>query len=103
MEALASGAPVVAYAAGALADIVDHGRTGFIARHLDELGHAMLRAAELHPEECRAAAEQRFSARRMTGQYLALYEELSGAGRRAPRLAVQELRGAAARPAGGGA
>ncbi|HYR19631.1 MAG TPA: glycosyltransferase family 4 protein [Myxococcales bacterium] len=121
MEALASGAPVVAYAAGALADIVEHGRTGFIARHVDELGEAMLRAAELRPEECRAAAERRFSARRMTDQYLALYEELSPIGQRALPLAVQEPRGveelardrpcyalrvrspAAAGPAGGGA
>jgi glycosyltransferase involved in cell wall biosynthesis len=106
MEALASGAPVVTYGAGALADIVDHGRTGFIARHVDELGEAMLRAVELRPAECRAAAEQRFSARRMTGQYLALYEELSGPGPRAPSLTLREPRvssRAAARPAGGGA
>ncbi len=111
MEALASGAPVVAYSAGALADIVDHGRTGFIARDVDELGQAMLRAGELRPEDCRAAAERRFSARRMTDEYLALYEELSPVGRREPPLAIQDppcyaLRvrsPAAARPAGGGA
>jgi CelD/BcsL family acetyltransferase involved in cellulose biosynthesis/glycosyltransferase involved in cell wall biosynthesis len=96
MEALASGTPVVAYPAGALAQIVDHGRTGFIVRHVDELGEAMLRAAELRPEDCRAAAEGRFSEKRMTDRYLALYGDLAPARRREARLAIEELRGAEA-------
>ena len=77
MEALASGAPVLAYAAGALEDIVEHGHTGFIARSVDELSRALLRVGELRPEHCRASAERRFSARRMTAEYLELYEELA--------------------------
>jgi CelD/BcsL family acetyltransferase involved in cellulose biosynthesis len=93
MEALASGAPVVAYAAGALAEIVEHGRTGFIARHVDELGEAMVRAGELRAADCRAAAERRFSSARMTREYLALYEEVARPRRRAAPLRVDGLRG----------
>ncbi len=93
MEALASGAPVLAYPAGALEEIVEHGRTGFIARHVDELGEAMLRASELRPEDCRAAAECRFSDRRMTDRYLALYADLLPRRRREPPLQIEERRG----------
>jgi CelD/BcsL family acetyltransferase involved in cellulose biosynthesis/glycosyltransferase involved in cell wall biosynthesis len=94
MEALASGAPVLAYAAGALSDIVEHGRTGFIARSVDELGQLMLRAGELRPEECRASAERRFSARRMTTEYLELYAELAARPRTRTPFTVETLYGA---------
>ena len=92
MEALASGAPVLAYAAGALEDIVEHGHTGFIARSVDELSRALLRVGELRPEHCRASAERRFSARRMTAEYLELYEELARPQVSAQARASSELR-----------
>ena len=96
MEALASGAPILAYAAGALSDIVEHGRTGFIARSVDELGQLMLRAGDLRPKDCRAAAERRFSARRMTAEYLGLYEELAARPRRRTAFTIEALHGAEA-------
>jgi glycosyltransferase involved in cell wall biosynthesis len=79
MEALASGRPVIAFRAGALPEIIEHGRTGFIVADVDEMARAIGWASELSPEACRRAAELRFDGRAMCGSYLALYAELTGA------------------------
>ncbi|HET6568093.1 MAG TPA: glycosyltransferase, partial [Rhodothermales bacterium] len=77
MEALACGTPVVAFPSGALPDIVEHGKTGFIVRDVDEMAGAIHAAAELDPEACRAAARARFSLARMIGQYFDVYRKLA--------------------------
>ena len=76
LEALASGTPVVAWRAGALPDIVEHGRTGFIVDSEAELADALAAAAELDGVRCRRAAELRFSSARMVDQYVTLYRRL---------------------------
>jgi len=88
LEALASGTPVVAWRAGALPEIVDHGRTGFVVDSQAELSEALLAAAELDGAACRRAAELRFCAGRMSDSYLALYDALSGF----PQLAHDYIR-----------
>jgi len=80
MEALACGTPVIAFAAGALAEIVEHGRTGFLVRDVDEMAAAIGDADKLDPSVCRAVAQERFSSERMTDQYLDLYSELARKG-----------------------
>lgn len=87
MEALASGTPVIAYPSGALANIVEHGTTGFLVDDADGMARAIACAADISPEQCRHAAESQFSAAKMTRSYLALYErtiEESNARRSAP-------------------
>jgi glycosyltransferase involved in cell wall biosynthesis len=83
MEALASGTPVVAFRAGALPEIVEHGRTGFLVGDVGEMAAAIARVGELSGAVCRAAAEGRFDARAMCDAYLSLYEELTVARARA--------------------
>lgn len=78
MEALACGTPVVAFRRGALPEIIDHGRTGYLVDSVSEMCDAILAARQLRPSDCREAAETRFSAHRMTARYLSLYEELAG-------------------------
>ncbi len=84
-EALASGTPAVAFARGALLDIVEHGRTGFLVDNAAEMAVAMARAGELNPEECRETARVRLSQERMISQYFAVYERLAGTHRRLRR------------------
>jgi glycosyltransferase involved in cell wall biosynthesis len=76
MEALASGTPVVAFRSGALSEIVDHGRTGFIVDNEQEMADAISAAATIDPALCRATAEARFSVQRMAEEYFALYHRL---------------------------
>jgi glycosyltransferase involved in cell wall biosynthesis len=73
MEALASGIPVIAFRVGALREIVETGRTGFLVESVDEMANAIHQAESLSPELCRRQAAQRFSSERMVSQYLELY------------------------------
>jgi glycosyltransferase involved in cell wall biosynthesis len=91
MEALAAGTPVVAHRVGALPEIVEPGRTGWLVDDVDGLARAFLDTDHLQSEQCRAAARTRFDAERMVGEYLSLYRALT---REAPSLA------AAAAPSG---
>lgn len=75
-EALACGTPVVALRHGAAPEIVDEGVTGFLRDDEDGLVEALGRVGELDRAACRAAAEQRFSQRRMATDHAALYERL---------------------------
>ncbi|TGD95032.1 glycosyltransferase [Methylobacterium nonmethylotrophicum] len=76
MEAMACGTPVVAYPSGALPEIVEPGRTGFLVQDEAGLAEAVARAGALDPEDCRQAARGRFSDARMAGAYLARYREI---------------------------
>ena len=78
MEALACGTPVVAYPSGALAGIVEHGRTGFLVRSEAEMAHAIGEAGSIDPEACRQAARDRFSQAGMIAAYLERYRQLAG-------------------------
>jgi glycosyltransferase involved in cell wall biosynthesis len=77
MEALASGTPVVAWRSGALPDLIDDGRTGFLVDSEADLAAAIVAASRLDGEVCRREAERRFSARRMAEEYLELYRRLA--------------------------
>jgi glycosyltransferase involved in cell wall biosynthesis len=79
MEAMACGTPVIAFPSGALPEIVEHGRTGFIVNDAHEMADAIRQVDEIDPEECRATARKRFSARRMINEYLSWYKRLASA------------------------
>ena len=64
--------------AGALPEIVEHGRTGFLVANVEEMAQAMTEVGRLDAESCREAARRRFSADTMVARYLALYHELLG-------------------------
>lgn len=86
MEALACGTPVVAFRRGALPEVIDEGVTGFLVDSTDEMARALLEVERLRPEDCRRAAVARFSAQRMTRDYLSLYQHVAGRAHR-PRQA----------------
>jgi glycosyltransferase involved in cell wall biosynthesis len=73
MEALAVGTPVIAYRSGALPDIIEDGVTGFLVDNVEQMADAIRRVDQIRPEDCRAAAEKRFSRERMVHDYFNLY------------------------------
>jgi glycosyltransferase involved in cell wall biosynthesis len=77
MEALACGTPVVAFPAGALADIVENGRTGFIVNNTREMAEALQECARLDPELCRQTAARRFGLKPMLQKYFELYARVA--------------------------
>ncbi|HEX5430370.1 MAG TPA: glycosyltransferase family 4 protein [Bryobacteraceae bacterium] len=76
MEALASGTPVIAFPSGALAEIVGHGRTGYLVSNTAEMAQAISASGAIDPRACRRAAEVRFSAAAMFEGYIALYRRI---------------------------
>jgi CelD/BcsL family acetyltransferase involved in cellulose biosynthesis/glycosyltransferase involved in cell wall biosynthesis len=76
MESLACGTPVVAFPSGALAEIVEPGKTGFLVQNKEQMAEAMHEVGRLSSEDCRHAARKRFSADRMVKHYLNAYDRL---------------------------
>jgi len=78
MEAMACGTPVIAFPSGALAHIVEHGRTGFLVDDGDQMVDAIKSIGELNPEVCRRTAREHFSSHKMIGRYFKVYSEILG-------------------------
>jgi len=79
IEAMACGAPVIAWPCGAVPEVVEDGVTGFLVDSIEAAAAAVGRAASLPRRRIRQRFEQRFLARRMALDYLALYGALSRA------------------------
>jgi glycosyltransferase involved in cell wall biosynthesis len=77
VEAMLCGTPVAAMRLGAVPEIVDEGATGYTATKEDELLDACARCFALDRAPIRKKAEQRFSAERMTRDYLRVYETVA--------------------------
>lgn len=72
-EALAAATPVLAFPNGAAPEIIDHGRTGYLCRDEEEMISAVDHVHEIERQQCRAAAQRRFSLTRMAADYDRLY------------------------------
>jgi glycosyltransferase involved in cell wall biosynthesis len=86
IEALASGTPVVAFRRGAAPEIVEHGINGYLCDHEVEMTEALGRLGALDRQTCRRSFMQRFTAARMVGRHLSLYEDLVRARDLAPGM-----------------
>jgi glycosyltransferase involved in cell wall biosynthesis len=76
IEALACGTPVIAYPCGSVPEIIEDGINGFLAQNREEAVAAVTRIPTLSRNRCRQRFEERFTARRMAEDYLALYDRL---------------------------
>jgi glycosyltransferase involved in cell wall biosynthesis len=74
IEALACGTPVVAFRGGSVAEIIDHGTTGFVVENLDEAIDAAKRIETIDRAACRRAFDRRFTVQRMAADYMSLYQ-----------------------------
>ncbi|USX54383.1 glycosyltransferase family 4 protein [Lentzea sp. HUAS12] len=73
-EALACATPVLAFPCGAAPEIVEHGRTGFLCRGIDDMIARLDDVAGLDRADCRRSARERFSLERMAAAHERLYE-----------------------------
>lgn len=74
IEALASGTPVVTTYEGAMPEIMVQGVTGFMCNTVGELKQGVKLLDRIDPKKCRERVEDHFTARRMSQDYIALYE-----------------------------
>ncbi|MBS0561501.1 MAG: glycosyltransferase, partial [Proteobacteria bacterium] len=77
IEAMACGTPVIAYPSGSVPEIIEDGLTGFLVRDEAEAAAAVERLPTLSRGAIRRRFEQRFTARRMAADYVALYQRLA--------------------------
>ena len=59
-----------------MAELIEHGVTGFLVDSFDEAVAAIGRLGEIDRAQCRRAVEERFSVARMADEYLALYRRI---------------------------
>lgn len=72
-EALACGTPVISCPRGALPEIVEQGRHGFLINSVEEGVDAVNRILEISRAECRKRVEEKFTLSVVANQYLKLY------------------------------
>jgi glycosyltransferase involved in cell wall biosynthesis len=73
IEAMANGTPVIAFRRGSVPEIIDDGVTGFVVDSVDAAAAAVPRALALDRLAIRCRFEERFSAERMTRDYVERY------------------------------
>ncbi len=74
VETLALGTPVVGLSRGCLPELVEHGRTGWLAKSPEELAPLVQAAGRIDVRECREQAARRFTPAVMAARYAELYE-----------------------------
>jgi glycosyltransferase involved in cell wall biosynthesis len=77
IEAMACGAPVIAFNRGSVSEIIEDGVTGFVVEDINGAIGAVDRLGHLSREKIRKRFEERFTARRMAQDYLSVYRTLA--------------------------
>jgi len=76
IEAMACGAPVIAYRRGSVPEVIEDGLTGFVVDDEGGAVTAIERLSFLSREDIRGRFEARFTVRRMVDEYLDVYRLL---------------------------
>jgi glycosyltransferase involved in cell wall biosynthesis len=76
LEAMACGTPVVAYPFGSVPELVDHGKSGFLAEDIPAAVSLVKKIDEIDRAGCRQVFEDRFTAARMAADYVTCYTQV---------------------------
>jgi len=76
IEAMACGTPVIAFNRGSVPEVMEDGLTGYVVEGMEEAVQAVDRLPLLPRDAIRARFEQRFTARRMAEDHVALYRRM---------------------------
>lgn len=76
VEAMACGTPVIARGLGAIPEIIESGRNGFIVNSVEEARQALKQIPEIDRSECRKVVQERFHQERMIDAYIQVYKRI---------------------------
>lgn len=78
VEAMSCGTPVVAYNLGAMNELIERGKTGFLARpnNIDDLIKYSKLCEGIKPTDCRESVKKLFSIEHMVDQYMQYYDQI---------------------------
>ncbi len=77
IEAMACGAPVVAFNQGSIPELVQHGLTGYVVEDVQGMVNAIKRIKDISRSVCRDYALSTFSAARMADGYEEVYRRVA--------------------------
>ncbi len=75
-EAMLCGTPVIAFNKGAMPELIVHNKTGFLVNNIDEAIEAVNQIPWINRTDCYQWANSKFSAEKMTEDYLKLYQQI---------------------------
>lgn len=76
IEAMACGTPVIAFSEGAMPELIEDGKTGFLVNSVEEACQALKKIKQISREDCRKHIEKNFNLRRMVNRYEKLYKKI---------------------------
>ncbi|HKU51621.1 MAG TPA: glycosyltransferase family 4 protein, partial [Nitrospira sp.] len=71
--------------------LIDHSVTGFISENLDEMVGQVAQLGAIDRRRCRQVFDERFTAQRMTNDYVKLYQQLVSESAALPGTSEQQL------------
>lgn len=76
IEAMACGTPVIAFQCGSVAEVMEHGVTGFICNTVDEAVNHLEDIDSFDRAGCRAVFDKRFTSTSMAKSYVEVYKRI---------------------------
>jgi glycosyltransferase involved in cell wall biosynthesis len=74
IESMACGTPVIAFSKGAMPELIENAKSGFLVNNVDEAIESVSRIEEIDRAYCRRCVERHFTIDRMIDEYIQVYE-----------------------------
>lgn len=76
IEAMACGAPVIAYPYGSVSEVIEDKKTGFIVKDIEEMVEAIKNIDKINRRKCRERVEKYFTVEKMVDEYEKIYHQI---------------------------
>lgn len=79
IEAMACGTPVIGFNRGAIPEVIEENKTGFIVENVNQMAEAITKIDSVKRIDCRKYIEKKFTYQKMVKEYLEIARKLTGA------------------------